>query len=74
MEDQTIGPDSRITIRILLVELIHITDKIIRTEDDLLVDGQINSPREVMEINRIMEITVTEMELGEVMEFFRVRH
>ena len=71
-EDQAMGPDSGIATTILLTELIHIMDSIIRTEDDHLIDGHINSPTEVKKIYRIMEITVTKMELGEVMEIFRV--
>ena len=66
------GPDSGTTTTILLTELIHIMDSIIRTEYDHLIDGHIISPTEVKKIYRIMEITVTKMELGEVMEIFRV--
>ena len=73
-EDQSLGPDSGLTILILVTELIDIMDRIIRAEDDHLIDGQMTSPTEVIEIVRITEITVTKMKLGEVMENFRVCH
>ena len=73
-EDQAMGPDSGITIRILPTELIRITDRIIRTVDDRLTDDQINCPTEKMEIDRIMEISITKVELGEIMEIFLVHH
>ena len=41
------GPDSGIATTIFLTELILIMDSIIRTEDDHLIDGHINSPTEV---------------------------
>ena len=68
-EDQTMGLDSEITITILTTELIRIADRIIRTVDDCLTDDQINSPTETMEIDRIMGISITKVELGELMEF-----
>ena len=68
------GLDSEKTMRILLTELIHIMDRKIRTVDDRLSDDEINFPTETTKIDRIMEITITKMELGEIMEIFLVRH
>ena len=67
-------PDSEITTRILLTEPSHIMERLIETEDDHLVDSQINFQNEVMEIDRILETTVTKKDLAEKMEKFRVRH
>ena len=49
-------------------------DRIIRTVNDRLTDDQINSPTKTMKIDRIMEISTTEMELGEKMVIFLVHH
>ena len=73
-EDEAMGPDRGITIRILPTELIRITDRIIRTVDGRVTDDSIISPTETMEIDRIMEISITKLELGEIMEIFLVHH
>ena len=72
-EDQAMGPDNGITIRILLAELIRIMDRLIRTVDDCLTDDQVNSPTETMKIDRLMKIIITKTELGELMAVFLVR-
>ena len=58
----------------LPTEPAHNMDRIIRTEDDHLIDGQINFPTEAIEIDRILDTTVTKMKLGEKKEVFRVPH
>ena len=73
-EDQAMGPDSGITIKILPTEPTCIMDKTIRTVDDYSTDDQINSPTETMEIDRIMENLTIKVELGEIMEIFLARH
>ena len=64
------GLDSRITFTILLTELIRNMDRIMRTVDDRLSDDQTIFPTETMEIDQTMQITITKMELGEIMQFF----
>ena len=73
-KDQTKGHESGRTIRILLTELNEIMDRIIKSTDDHLTNGQINSPTEMMEIDRMKEITRTKMKFSETMEFFPVAH
>ena len=73
-EDQALGPDSRITITTLLIDLVPIMDRIIRALDDRLTDDQINSPTETMKIDGTTEITITKVELGEIMANFLVCH
>ena len=67
-------PDNGITIKTLLTDLIPIMDRIIRTVDDRLTDDPINPPTETMKIDRISEIAITKMELGEITVIFLVRH
>ena len=73
-EDQAMGPDSGITIKIPPTELIRIMDRTTRTVDECLTNDQIKSPTETMEIDRIMGISIVKLELGEIMEIFLVRH
>ena len=73
-EDQAMDQDSGITIKILITEIFRILDGIIRTVDDCLADDQINSTTETMEIDRVMENSLTRMELVEKKEFFLVHH
>ena len=47
-------------------------DMIIRTVDDRLTKDQSNYPTETMEIDGVMEITITKMEGGEKMAIFLV--
>ena len=67
-------PDNGITIKTLLTDLIRIMDRIIRTVDDRLTDDQINPLTETTKIDRISEITITKVELGEITVIFAVRH
>ena len=67
-------PDNGITTKTLLTDLIPIMDRMIRTVDDRLTDDPINPPTETMKIDRISEITITTMELGEITVIFLVRH
>ena len=73
-EDQDMGPDSGITIKIPPTEVIRFMDRIGRTVDDYSTDDLINSPTETMEIDRLMGIPIVEMDLGKILEFFLVRH
>ena len=73
-EDQAMSPESGITIRNLHTELIRIMDSIIRTVDDRFTDYQIISPIETMKSGRIMQISTTKMEIGELLEIFLVHH
>ena len=73
-EDQVMDPDNRITIKTLLTDLIPIMGRIVRTVDDRLTDDQINFPTETMEIDRTTELTITKMELGEIMAILLVHH
>ena len=73
-EDQAMGPDNGLTIKILPTDQIRNMDRIIRIVDDLLIEDQINSPTETMEIDGTMEIIITKKELGEIMAIFLVRH
>ena len=68
------GPDSGITIRILAAELIRTMDGLIGTVDDRLTDDKINSPTELMKIDRILGFTITKMDLGKKMAIFLARH
>ena len=67
-------PDNGIIIKTVLTDLIPVMDRRTRTVDDYLTDDQNNSPTETMEIDQIMEIIITQMELGEIMAIFLVRH
>ena len=73
-EDQAMDPGNGITINTLLTDLIPSMGRRTRTVDDYLTDDQTNSPRETMEIDRVMGISMVKVELGEIMEIFLVHH
>ena len=73
-EDQAMDPDNGITIKTLLIDPIPIMASIFRTVDGRLTNGQINSPTETMEIDRIMGISILKVELGEITEIFLVHN
>ena len=68
------SPDSGITIRIFPTEQIRTMDRIIGTVDDRLTNDQSNSPTETMKIGRLMEVSITKMKLGEILEIFLIHH
>ena len=64
------GQNSGTTIGMLPTEPYRNKGRIIGTADGQLTAEQTNSPTEKMEIGRIMAITKTKMELGEIMKVF----